>query len=134
MALSAEDRITVFTILGIPLVKPQDFDYDLAKRNMMPGLVPTPLFEYDPTYVYDYSDEAITGLDSRIAGLSAAELDRVESLVTEWNAIESKTVIVKTDKISLSYESMRSNIRRRMMIVLPLRFGGAGTSSSLSIG
>jgi hypothetical protein len=134
MALSEEDRITVFTILGIPLVKPQDFDFDLTKRNMMPGLVPTPLFEYDPTFVYDYNDEAITELDKRIDALSTTELDRVESLVTEWNAIEAKTVIVKTDKISLSYEDMRSNIRRRLMIVLPLRFGGVAGSSKLSIG
>lgn len=135
MALTAAQRLSVFAILGIPVVKPQEFYQDLSdKQTVNRDLM---MWYKDLTlWPYEYDTAAITAVDARLAALTSAEEEKVSTLIDAWDAIELKTVMVKTDTIALTYYNERARIRAVLQTIIPIyvKSGLANDNPAVSIG
>lgn len=138
MALTAADKITIFTILGIPVSLPGDYYQDGSSKETVNRntLLWVNQFSY-LDYPYQYSEDVINAVNARIDGLTSDEESRVSDLISAWNEIEMNAVFVKTDKVTLSYDKQRSMIKKYLMIIIPVRVIGdisSGSNSMVSIG
>lgn len=137
MALTAEERLYVFTILGIPVVRPEDFYQDQSSKHTVnrEALLWQSQFRY-LDYPYEYSDDLMNAVDARIATLSAAEESRVQDIIGEFQKVEFQTVHVKTDKVTVNYDKQRSHLRGLLRIIFPINktTGLAQDNPMLSIG
>ena len=130
MALEAAIRLAVFEILGLPVAQPQDFDSNLQTRLWVDNQGGWPEFPYQ------YEVTAIAAVDARLAVLDADEEERVNDIVTQYQAIQYQTVHVKTDKISLDYDEARARLAKQLRVIIPIQVknlvgnGSVGSSSS----
>lgn len=115
MALTGDQKIAVFQILGLPTTRPQDFDTNLQKRVWVDNVGGWPAFPYQ------YETTAIDAVNARIAELTADEESAVSDIIDQFEAIKYQTVRVKTDKIDLSYDKQRAQLRKLMLAIIPIK-------------
>ena len=125
MALSAEERLYVFTILGIPVNKPEDFYQDHSSKQTVNRelLLWRDQFRY-LDYPYEYSDDIVKAIDAKIVSLTVTEIDRVQTIITEWQAIEFNTVKVKTTQVEVNYDRQRYHLKSLLKIIFPVNLVG----------
>lgn len=134
MALTGDQKIAVFQILGLPITRPQDFDTNLQKRVWVDNTGGWPAFPYQ------YETTAIDAVNARIMELTTDEEAAVGDIVDQFEAIKFQTVRVKTDKIDLNYEKQRAQLCKLLRVIIPIKIkdlagqGSLGGSSIVSVG
>ena len=135
MSLTADEKVLVFLILGIPTTKPQDFDLDLSRKETKTqwGLY--------PEFYTEYSEDVIDAVNARFDTLTTAEQRKVQDIIEAWEEIQFEVVHVKTDKIELSFYKKRTRLRSMLRLIFPITIreeeGGStvfSAGSGLSIG
>ena len=129
MALTDEEKVKVYQVLGIPTGKPAEYQKDLS---VQPFLDNQGGF---PEYPFEYSTDAINRVNTRIGELTAAEEAAVIEILDEWDSIKFETVRVETDKIKLNYDYKRSHLRSMLLNIISVYVKGYSMNNPmLSIG